>query len=50
MIVTVLLSFLAGAVAVIFLELQGLQTLLEPFRNLLHKVGSPRRTRPTSPN
>jgi hypothetical protein len=35
MIVTVLLSFLAGVVAVIYLELLGLQALLDPFRDLL---------------
>ncbi len=35
MIVTVLLSFLAGVVTVIFLEIQGLQSLLDPFRDLL---------------
>ena len=35
MIVTVLLSFLAGVVAVIYLELQGLQALLDPFRDLI---------------
>ena len=35
MIVTVLLSFLAGIFAVIFLEIQGLQALLDPFRDLL---------------
>jgi len=35
MIVTVLLSFLAGVVAVIFLEIQGLDALLGPFRDLI---------------
>lgn len=35
MIVTVLLSFLGGIITVIFLELQGLQALLEPLRNLM---------------
>ena len=35
MIMAVLLSFLGGIVTVIFLEIQGLQSLLEPFRNLV---------------
>jgi len=35
MIVTVLLSFLAGIVAVIFLEILGLQALLNPLRDVL---------------
>jgi hypothetical protein len=35
MIVTVLLSFLAGVVTVVYLEILGLQSLLEPVRNLL---------------
>jgi len=35
MIMAVLLSFLGGIVAVIFLELQGLQSLLAPFRDLI---------------
>ena len=35
MILTVLLSFLAGAAAVIFLEIQRLEALLQPFRDLL---------------
>jgi len=35
MIVTILLSFLAGVVTVIFLEIQGLQALLEPIRGLV---------------
>ena len=38
MIVTVLLSFLAGVVAVIYLELLGLQALLDPFRDGLAAV------------
>jgi len=35
MIVTVLLSFLGGIVAVIFLEIQGLESLLMPLRDLI---------------
>jgi hypothetical protein len=35
MIVTALLSFLAGIFAVIYLELQALDGLLDPFRNLI---------------
>ena len=35
MFLTVLLSFLAGIVAVIYLELLGLEALLEPFRDLI---------------
>jgi len=35
MIVTVLLSFLAGVVVVIFLELQALDAFLDPIRNLI---------------
>jgi len=35
MIVTVLLSFLAGIFAVIFLELQALDALLDPLRDLI---------------
>lgn len=35
MILTILLSFLGGVVSVIFLEIQGLQALLEPFRGLI---------------
>ena len=35
MIVTVLLSFLAGVVTVIYLEIQGLQSLLDPLRGLI---------------
>ena len=35
MILTVLLSFLTGAVAVIFLEAQGLPALLAPLRDLI---------------
>ena len=31
----VLLSFVAGGAAVIILELQGLEALLEPYRNFL---------------
>lgn len=35
MILTVLLSFLTGAMTVIFLEIQGLEALLAPLRDLI---------------
>jgi|CXWL01.1.fsa_nt_gi hypothetical protein len=35
MFLTVLLSFLGGVVTVVYLEIQGLEALLLPVRNLL---------------
>jgi hypothetical protein len=35
MILTILLSFLGGIITVIYLELQGLQAMLEPLHNMI---------------